>query len=166
MRGVLGLAVLLMVGTARADTSVDLQQPADESPPRPNHWAVQTGLLPSLSVLGLEYSRVALQHLQISGSLSYGYTFDIALVPRVRWPFGRSAVAVGVAPSLAWQKGGLTSGDEPSGWFLQWLADAELTHETPDHWLLQARIGTTALRSRSMELVFIPVIGLGAGRAF
>jgi len=144
--------LIVLSGSARAD--------ANGEPP-PNRLAMQAGFLPTASFLGLEYTRRLVPFAELSAGASYGLTSNAALIPRLRWSSSRWSLAVGAGPALSYDSSGY--GDSKK-WLVQLLADAEVTHETVDEWVIQIRIGATT--AREMDPVVYPFVGLGIGRAF
>jgi hypothetical protein len=145
----------------RAETTHDDKGTEAVEPLRANRLVVQGGMLPTASFLGIEYTRAILPLLELSASASYGLTTNAAFVPRLRWSWSRSSFSVGGGPALSYDSSGY--GDSKS-WMIQLLADGELTYETIDHWVLQARLGLTT--AREMDPVVYPFVGLGMGRTF
>ena len=91
-----------------------------------NTLSVQAGLMPALSVLGLEYTRVLHPRFELDASASIGFGIQMALVPRVRWSAGAWRFAAGVGPSVAV----LDSSDLEHSTYPQLVAEAAISYVT------------------------------------
>ncbi len=157
MRLLCVVALVLAWREASADTV------AREPPPHPSSVAIQAGVLPNVSFVGVELRRVLHPHFEASLSASYGFAAVAAAIARARWHLTPAyVVAAGVGPSVAYEKGGPL---EPSRGYIQAVADAELDIETTEQWLLQVRVGVSAHRE-DHSLTATPFIGLGIGRTW
>lgn len=138
-------------------------EPNDEAMElRPNSVAVQAGVLPNVSFIGVELKRSLTTHLEVSLSGSYGFAAVAAVIPRIAFPLAQHVVlAVGAGPSFVYEKGLL----EESRTYAQAIADLELDVVTADQWLLQVRGGISAYRDDGSSNV-IPFVGLGIGRVW
>jgi hypothetical protein len=157
---------LLAVGSLKANASnEDDQEPSTEMASIPaNALTVQAGFLPGASLVGLQYARILHRHIDIAAAISYGMTADASLVPRLRIEAGHVSISIGAGPSVAYEKGGV---GERGRWYVQAVADLELTYRTVDRWLLQTRLGLTVARVQepSMDTDVLPYLGIGVGRA-
>ena len=146
-----------------ASRSLFAEPSAEPVQPRVNSVAVQGGVLPNVSFVGVEFRRALSTRFELSASGSYGLAAVASVIPRIIFPVTeRMSVAVGVGPSFVYEKGGPL---EDSRAYAQGIADLVLDLVTADRWLLQVRTGLSANRDDG-SFSALPFIGLGIGRVW
>jgi len=122
------LAVSAAPTVAHADPSTDA-----------NSVSFQLGLMPSFSVVGIEYVRVLHPRFDLAASASVGYGMQVSLIPRVRHVTGAWRFTAGVGPSLS-----LLSFDDESVRYPQLVAEGAVAYLTKGGRELQVKVGYTA----------------------
>lgn len=171
LRIALVLALLVATATtALADPEAQVSSATTPAAPT-GSLAVQLGILPGFTMVGLEYTHAITPHFELAADAAAGSFFSSTLsasvIPRLHAAAGGWRFAVGAGAGIMRitddvdGEGGLTSGTL--------VADALVGYETRSHLMVQLRAGVFGYLDRddmNTQPSLGPIASLGAGFTF